>query len=102
MSVEGQRKNSSNAEENSQATLFGNKNGSSDTASIRTKLLIAVVSLLAGISLVLPIVNWDRVQAKAIAPAARTKETVSKNFSSFDDQITANANHLLENGRQVF
>ncbi len=28
MSVEVERKNSSNAEENSQATLFGNKNGS--------------------------------------------------------------------------
>ncbi len=35
MSVEVERKNSSNAEENSQATLFGNKNGSSNTASIR-------------------------------------------------------------------
>lgn len=102
MSVEVERKNSSNAEENSQATLFGNKNGSSNTAGIRTKLLIAVVSLLAGIAIVLPIVNWDRVQAKAITPAARTKGTVSINFSSFDDQITANANHLLENGRQVF
>jgi hypothetical protein len=49
MSAEVEKKNSSNAEENSQANLFGNENGSSNPASIHTKLLISVVSLLAGI-----------------------------------------------------
>ena len=102
MSIEVERKNSSNAEENSHTNLFGNKNGRSDTASIRTKLLISLVSLLAGISIVLPMVKWDGVQAKAVAPAGRTQEKVSTTLRSFDDQITANANQLLENGRQVF
>ena len=94
MSVELERENSSNAERNSQTTL--------NVTSIRTKVLILLVSLLAGISVVLPIVNWGRARAKAVAPGRPTKEKQSKKLRSFDDQILANAKQLLENGRQVF
>src|SRR4030095_10122331 len=100
MSVGVQRDNSSNAER--QTFRYGNKSATLNIASIRTKVLISLISLLAGISIVLPIVNWDLVQAKTVGLGAPTKEKGQKKLRSFDDQITANANELLADGRQVF
>lgn len=103
MLVELQGVNSSNAAKNSETDRDANQGRTQNIASIRTKLLIALVVLLAGTSIILPIVSWGRVQANAVTPARKPKkETEAKKFKSFDDQISANAEELLEEGRQVF
>ncbi len=71
--------------------------------SIQTRVLSLPAILLAAISITLPIINWGRVQANAVTPAVKPKpQKEPKKFKSFDDKISANANELIEDGRQVF
>src|SRR5437762_7955968 len=93
----------SNGKENSETKLNPNGSGTRRIANGRTKVLILLVILLAAISIILPIVNWGRTKAKAVNPAAKPKmEKARQKFKSFDDQITANANKLIADGRKVF
>jgi len=58
---------------------------------------------VAAVSIVLPIVNRSRVQANTVTRVIKPdKDKEPKKFKSFDDQISANANELIENGRQIF
>ena len=59
----------------------------------RIKLLTFLTLILSGIAVVMPVVKWNRVQAKGVD---------QKKVRNFDDQITANASNLLNEGRQVF
>src|SRR6266542_5615622 len=71
--------------------------------SIQTRVLSLPAILLAAISITLPIINWGRVQANEVTPAVKPKpQKEPKKFKSFDDKISANANELIEDGRQVF
>jgi len=71
--------------------------------SIQPRVWSLPAILLAAISITLPIINWGRVQANAVTPAVKPKpQKEPKKFKSFDDKINANANELIEDGRQVF
>src|SRR5207253_8457244 len=88
---------------NSEAKLNPNGSRTRRIASARTKVLLLLVILLAAISIMLPIVNWSGVQANAVNPVPKPKkEKERKKFKSFDERITANANELIDDGRQVF
>jgi len=63
----------------------------------RIKLLTLSVFILSCIAVVVPLMNWGRVQAKGIS-----QERTPKKIRNFDEQITANASDLLNEGRQVF
>lgn len=53
MPVSVGRETSANADRNSQTKLLGNQNEWRNPGNVRTKILISVVGLLAGISIIL-------------------------------------------------
>ena len=59
----------------------------------RIKLLTFLTLILSGIAVVMPVVKWNRVQARGVD---------QQKVRNFDEQITANANNLINEGRQVF
>src|SRR6266567_4401470 len=63
----------------------------------RIKVLTLSALILSAIVVILPIISWKRAQAHAVTHAEKAKKA-----KSFDDQITANANELIQDGRQVF
>lgn len=89
-----------NDDVNLQTTL--DQNGIKTRGVDRTRVLNLLVILLAATSIVLPIITWrSRVQASVVTRTVKPNRDPKK-FKSFDEQITANANELLEDGRQVF
>ncbi len=93
---------SSNVGIDQQTIGLGKRSGSWNTASTRIKILTLLVILFAGIAIFLPLVSRNQVEAKVVVPPTVKKERVSRRASSFDDQISANANKLFEEGRRVF
>lgn len=103
MSFEGEGMSALNTQRNSKTHPDANRSRTPKPASLRIKVLTSLVILLGGTSIVVPVLNWGRVEANSVTPAVRAKkEKERKRFRSFDDQITANANELLEAGREVF
>ncbi len=91
----------SNQKENLQTEFNPNESGTRRIPGARTKFLLLLIIVLAAISIIVPIVNWGRTQANAVTAAGKPKKGLKK-FKSFDDQISANANELIDDGRQVF
>src|SRR5215813_10101314 len=70
----------------------------------RRTVLGLLIAMLSVVAVALPIINWNRAQAKmAVVPSKPHKDQKApRKFKSFDEQINANANDLLTDGRQIF